>query len=245
MESSRAFYQLYWMEIESFNKRCSWISPLNNVDLVMSSVCTGKTPVIPEVALHCLLRWLAGVSHSDIRISAGISASSFYVCIYKCINARLLCNQLSICFPTSDEEILESAQKFQRKAQVASLSVACLDGMLLPIQSPSSDETGNVTAYYSGHYAEFGINIQAGCDSFCRFVYGSVSSPGGTSDVVALRRTSLCQRIEKLPLEMYVLADNAYVCLSICLHLSVVSNNAGHRMIPITTISLSCETGLK
>ncbi len=84
--------------------------------------------------------------------------------------------------------------------------------MLLPIQTPSSDETGNVTAYYSGHYAEYGINIQAACDSFCRFVYVSVSSPGGTSDVVALRRTSLCQTIEKLPLGMYVLADNAYVC---------------------------------
>ncbi len=186
-----------------------------NADPVMSSVCTGKTPIIPEVALHCLLRWLAGGSHLDIRISAGISTSSFYVCIYKCINALLLCKQLSIHFPTSDEEIMESTQKFQKESTGGIIDgcVACLDGMLLPIQTLSSDKTGNDTAHYSGHYAEYGINIQAACDSVCQFVYVSVLSPGETSDVVALWRTSFCQRIENLPLGMYVLAKNAYFCL--------------------------------
>ncbi len=67
-------------------------------------------------------------------------------------------------------------------------------------------------SYYSGHYAEFGINIQAACDSSCRFVYVSVSAPGRTSDVVALRKISLCQIIEDLPLGKYVIGDNAYVC---------------------------------
>ncbi len=84
--------------------------------------------------------------------------------------------------------------------------------MLLQIQTPLSTETGNVMAYYSGHYAENGINVQAACDSMCRFLYVSSSAPGSTSDVVALCQTSLIQLIEDLPLGKYVLGDNAYVC---------------------------------
>jgi len=202
------------MNHESFNKLCSWIEPSVSVDQVMSSVRTGKSPIVPEIALHCLLRWLAGGSHLDIRISAGISIASFYVCIYKCIDALLHCNHLAIHFPDSDEEISESAQNFRSASSdgVIDGCIACLDGMLLPIRTPSSQETGNVMAYYSGHYADYGINVQAACDSECRFVYVSVSAPGGTSDIVALRKTSLCQIIEDLPIGKYVLADNAYVC---------------------------------
>jgi len=214
MESPQAFYQLYRMNLESFNRLCSWIDPFVKVDPVMSSVRTGKSVIVTEVALHCLLRWLAGGSHLDIRISAGISIPSFYACVYKCINAILNCDQLAINFPTSNEEISESARNFCNASTNGIIDgcVACLDGMLLPIRTPSSDETGNVMAYYSGHYADYGINIQAACDSLCRFVYVSISAPGGTSDVVALRKTSLCQMIEALPLGKYVLADNAYVC---------------------------------
>ncbi len=157
------------MEIELFNKLCSWIYPLVNVDPATSSVCTVKTLIIPEVALHCLLRWLAGGSHLDIQISAGISVPSFHVCIYKCINALLLYNQPSIHFPISNEKILESTQKFKNEGtdDIVDRCVTCLDGMLLPIQTAFSDKTGNVTVYYSGHYTEYGIKIQAACDSFC------------------------------------------------------------------------------
>ena len=84
--------------------------------------------------------------------------------------------------------------------------------MLLPIRTPSSKETGNVTAFFSGHYAEYGINVQAACDSYCRFVYVSVAAPGRTSDVVAYRNISLSKLIKDLPFGKYVVADNAYVC---------------------------------
>ncbi len=41
------------------------------------------------------------------------------------------------------------------------------------------------------------------------FLYVSILAPGSTSDVVALRQTSLNQLIEDLPLAKYVLGDNA------------------------------------
>ncbi len=85
--------------------------------------------------------------------------------------------------------------------------------MLLQIQTSSSTEIGNVTAYYSGHYAQYGIKVQAACDSLCRFLYVSISAPGSTSDVVVLRRISFNQLIKDLALGKYVLGDNAYVFL--------------------------------
>ena len=214
LESSRSFYQLYRMNLPSFNKLCSLIDPVVRVDPVMSHVRTGKGPILTEIALHCLLRWLAGGSHLDIRISAGISIASFYTCIHRCIDAVLTCNQLAINFPKSMNEIEASAQEFQKISSggIVDGCVACVDGMLLPIRTPSSNETGNVMAYYSGHYAEYGINIQAACDSFCRFVYVSVAAPGRSSDVVAYRKISLSQIIEDLPLGKYVIGNNAYVC---------------------------------
>lgn len=213
-ESPQAFRQLYRMSLQSFNKLCSWIDPHVKVDPVMSSIRTGKCAISTEIALHCLLRWLAGGSHLDIRLSAGISVTSFYACIHKCKVAILDCNHLSIDFPETQGDIDESARNFQNLSTGGIIGgcVACLDGLLLPIRTPSPDETGNVMAYFSGHYAEFGINVQAACDSFCRFVYVSVVAPGRSSDVMALRKTSLCEIIERLPLGRYVIGDNAYVC---------------------------------
>jgi DDE superfamily endonuclease len=64
--------------------------------------------------------------------------------------------------------------------------VACLDGLLLPIQTPATTETGHVKSYFSGHYqAYYGINVQAACDAHCRFVYASLAAHGGTNDIVA------------------------------------------------------------
>ncbi len=52
------------------------------VDAVMSRVWTGKGPIVTEIALHCLLRWLAGGSQLNIWISAGISTALLYTCIH-------------------------------------------------------------------------------------------------------------------------------------------------------------------
>ena len=43
--------------------------------------------------------------------------------------------------------------------------VGCMDSLLLQIQTPGSNETGNVMSYFSGHYQAYAINIQAVCDS--------------------------------------------------------------------------------
>ena len=53
-------------------------------------------------------------------------------------------------------------------------------------------------------------SIQAACDSQCRFVFMNCSSPGGTNDIAAYRRSTLPDKVEGLPLTRYVVGDNAY-----------------------------------
>ena len=134
--------------------------------------------------------------------------------MYKCVDAILQCDELSYSFPTSDEDTAKAAADFQQlsTSKVIDECVACLDGFLLPIHTPSSNETGNVKAYFSGHYQAYGINVRAACDSRCRFVYAALASPGGTNDIAAFRKTTLAQLIEKLPLGKHVIAGNAYIC---------------------------------
>jgi len=83
----------------------------------------------------------------------------------------------------------EATQGFESlSSQAAIKGVACLDGYLLQIKVPSSSETGNVKAYFSGHYHTYGINVQAACNHKCRFVYSALAAPGRANDIAAFVR---------------------------------------------------------
>jgi len=84
----------------------------------------------------------------------------------------------------------EAAQGFELMITQAAIKgwVACLDGYLLRIKVPSSPETGNVKAYFSGHYQTYGINVQAAFNHKCSFVYISVAAPGEPMTLQHLER---------------------------------------------------------
>jgi len=161
-----------------------------------------------------LLRWLNGGSYLDIRLSASISLAKFYSCVYKCIDAILESEDLAYKLPSTEKQLDEAAQGFESFSTHAAINgcVACLDGYLLQIKVPSSSATGNVKAYFPGHYQTYGINIQAACDYKCRFVYAAVAAPGGTNDIAAFRKTGLSQMIKMLPPRKFVVGDNTYAC---------------------------------
>ena len=93
--------------------------------------------------------------------------------------------------------------------------VACVDGFLLPIQTPAPLETENVKAYFSGHYSQYGIHIQAACDHLCQFVFVCVAAPCGTNDITAFKKTELEKWESSSPIGKYIIGDNAYVCSEI------------------------------
>ena len=74
--------------------------------------------------------------------------------------------------------------------------VGAVDGFLARITTPSTKEVGNVKSFFSGHYQDYGLNVQACCDVNLRFNYFAVAAPGGTNDVVAFANTQLQNLIE-------------------------------------------------
>jgi len=120
----------------------------------MSRRRTGKDSVTVEIMLHRLMRWLGDGSYLDMRLSAGISKATFHNYIYKCMDAILDSEDWAYKFPSTMKELDEWAQGFESLSSHVAIKgcVACLDGFLLQIKVPSKSETGNVKAYFSGHY---------------------------------------------------------------------------------------------
>ena len=216
-EGKGSFRRLYRMELESFVKLCSILEPHIGVDTKMSNIRTSKGKITTEIALHCLLRWLAGGSYLDIRLSAGISRSSFYRCIHNAMNTISTIGDIAtLSFPPNENQIVQLAAEFKDISGTAGILNGCvgvMDGFLLQTCTPSKGgSNGNVKAYFSGHYQCYGVNIQGVCDSKCRFTFLAAAAPGGANDIVAFRRCKLQEKINSLPVGQYVVGDNAYVC---------------------------------
>ena len=176
-EGPNAFFLMYRMHYPSYMKLCSLIdhSVKKNVDManrktgnchIHSTVGVITTPI----ALHCCIRWLAGGSYHDIRLTAGMSRASFYQYAHRCIAAINECDALSYKFPSTPVEVERAAQDFQAISShgVIEGCVASMDGILIKIQVPRKTEVGNVKSFFSGHYHAYGLNIQVSSSTFCR-----------------------------------------------------------------------------
>ena len=214
-EGDRSFRKFYRMSHASFLKLADLIRPHLQGNEKMAKLRTAGNDIIStEMTLHCVLRFLSGAPCDEIRDKIGMSDPHFYYTLYKGIDAILRVDDLSYHFPQTPQEIQEAVSGFTAISSFQAIDgcVACLDGMLLRIQTPAANETANVKSYFSGHYQDYGINVQAACDSESRFVYAALKAPGGTNDIVAYRKSTLPKYIESLPLGTYAIGDNAYIC---------------------------------
>ena len=69
---------------------------------------------------------------------------------------------------------------------------------------------GNQRSYFSGHYACYGLNVQAACDAHCRFTHLQVVGPGVLPDREAYKLSTLAEMVESLPDGYVVIGDPAY-----------------------------------
>ena len=115
---------------------------------------TGKSVryITTPIALHCCIRWLSGGSFHDIRLTAEMSKTSFYIYAYRCIRAINECEALAYKFPTSPQEVEDAAQSFKAISSngVIESCVAAIDGILIKTITPSRKEVGNVKALFFG-----------------------------------------------------------------------------------------------
>jgi len=195
-------------------KLCDIVCPKITVYDEMSRVRAGKDAIMVEMMLKCLLRFLSGGSYLDIRLNAGISLAKFYACICKCMDAIQEPEDLAYKFPSTTKEVDKAAQGFEPLSSRAAMKgrVVCLVGYLVQIKVPSSSHTGNVKAYFSGHYLTYGRNVQAVCDHKFRFVYAALAATVRANDIAAFKKIQFSQMIQKLPLRRFVVGENAYIC---------------------------------
>jgi len=211
------FERMYRMSYTSFKKLLDLLKPYLLVNERQGNRRTGGNgPLTPELILHCLIRYMAGGSHHDIRILAGLPISSFFYCLHRGMDAVNRCPQLSLEFPTDHGELKRVALEFQGKSSFGVMDgcVGALDGWLCRIKVPIGREASNISSYFSGHYHCYGINVQAVSDSRCRFIYLSCRSPGGTGDSRAFHGTALSYFLQEIPRGFYLVGDAAYTLSS-------------------------------
>ena len=166
--------------------------------------------ILPELRLYATIRYLAGGSYSDICFFCGISVAAFYSSVWTTINA--INKAIEIKFPSLPEDCANLASGFESVSHdgVIKNCVGAVDGYLLAIHTPRKKHAKNVRSYFSGHYQRYGINIQACCDSHCRFTFLGIGGPGVTKDRQAVKESGLFALIDNLPPGYVCIADSAY-----------------------------------
>ncbi|GFH51927.1 hypothetical protein CTEN210_08403 [Chaetoceros tenuissimus] len=123
--------------------------------------------------------------------------------------------ELRICLPSTNEEIENVARGFTEISTCDIHNgrvVGAVDGFFQSCKCPTMAESNfNPGAYYSGHYQDYGLNVQAMCDAKLRFLFFAVAAPGKTNDSVSITFCNdLLNYINGLDLGKYVVGDAAY-----------------------------------
>jgi hypothetical protein len=200
------------MKLSSFEKLASI---LNDTLRVQKLNDRRGWAITPDLLVFSTIRWLAGGSYCDIVALCGISPSIFYkrkddvIAAITTSNNPILDN---INFPQTAEECAVAAKGFEDKSYARAIRnvVSVHDGYLARTETPSIKDVGNVRSYFNGHYQSYGVNIQASCDSECRFSFIGVAGPGVMPDRDAINQVRLGQLIESLPYGYCSVGDPAY-----------------------------------
>lgn len=119
---------------------------------------------------------------------------------------------MEIIFPQTRLECKRLAAGFEIISYNASIinCVGCINGYLLLTPTPTKKWAGNDCSFFSGHYQCSGINIQAICDSRCRFIYFGMAAPGSANDQDAIKAFFAYDLVNILPTGYFIIADSAY-----------------------------------
>jgi hypothetical protein len=103
LEVSRGiFRRMYRMELEHFELLVSLLRESLEVNEIMALNRSVAGAIIPELRLHCLIRWLAGGSYLDIVSKVNMHPSTFYPIVWSTCAAINACKELAFCFPNSE-----------------------------------------------------------------------------------------------------------------------------------------------
>ena len=220
----RGFERRYHMKENSFNKLLGILRHRFITNEVQAArAAHGNIPIIPEVVLACGLRYLGGDRYTALMDIFGISLQSAKRCVNKFLDAIMESgsDELKVKLPTTPEELKQHADDWDELSGAFQLyygTVGAIDGWLVCINKPPLNDPAlkrqkmrNQTDYFSGHYQQYGLNIQAICDAKLRFIYFCVAAPGKTNDSRAFIRCEFLQHwLQNLPEQYFLVGDNAY-----------------------------------
>ena len=189
---------------------------------------TGVASLSASAKLMLTLSWLAGGDYRNVRMVMGISRSYFYSVAYRLMD--VIAEVETIEFPTSVEGLRVLREDYARLSRRQSFSgcVGCIDGLLVRTITPNNKLVANVRENYSGHYKNYGRNVQTYCNAWCRFTSICCNAPGGMNDAVAFRKWSQRKLMRQvLPPGHYLLVDAAYPLLYFFL-IPWIRNVRGH-----------------
>lgn len=208
----KSFHAKYRMSYECFKLLISILAPFLHRDITKSRR-GGFVP--PEIIAACGIRYLAGSKYTDLMDIFNLSRTETYRCRDQFIDAVLNSEELKICLPSTDEEIENVARGFTEISTCDIHNGRCVgavDGFFQSCKCPTMVESNfNPGAYYSGHYQDYGLNVQAMCDAKLRYLFFAVAAPGKTNDSVSITFCrDLLEYINGLDLGKYVVGDAAY-----------------------------------
>lgn len=172
---------------------------------------SGNNPITSEMTAGAGLRFLGGKNHKSIADCYGMSIRSCQRIVDNFLKAVDSDSQFDIRIPTTAPELSKCAQGWNRLSGASGMHFGvkgAIDGWLACIQKPNVDHPAD---YFSGHYQQYALNVQAVCDSTLRFVYFGFVGTGRTNNSrVFGRYLQLCKWLESTPDKYFLIRDNAY-----------------------------------
>ena len=144
-------------------------------------------PIIPEIRIHCFIRYLADGSYLGICNLVSIPHSTFYYILWKTCDAINDFPKLAFRLPVTEAELSAASAVFENISCQCIIRgyVGVIDGWLCCVDVPPSSLVGNVQSYFPGHYQRHGFNVQAIVDHLGQFLFIVVSVPGSQPDINA------------------------------------------------------------
>lgn len=140
-------------------------------------------------------------------------------CVWTIVDAIHQTPDLNIRFPSDHAEQCKIAKGFQNKSSVdVPNCVGAIDGIVIWTEEPSKQDCAEVQIgsgkFYCSKRAKFGFNMQAVCDSNCKFVEVWIQHPAAASDFMAFVTSNFRHRLKQpgfLAKFLSLFGDLAYV----------------------------------
>ena len=216
-EHTNTFVRHYHMTRPSFHALVDILDISIDATKSMNST-SGNAPITSTMVVTVGLRYMGGEEPKSLADVFGMSIESTNRVInlfLKAVDSSKHPHLSIDLLPETEIDIKLMAKEWQMRSRAYNIyygMLGAIDGMLCTTERPS--DVPHPSAYFSGHYQRYGINVQAMCDANLRFTYLSIAGPGGKNDARVFRRLLRLRRwLSNLKAGYFIAGDNAYPLL--------------------------------